>query len=222
MEDGQPGAEIAAAVLNVACLALLLVVFWCEWARWNDQPALRALRRPLPLAFGLMMVCAALWPDNAQKWCDLADTARSGTGDPAWYGDKNPLGYSRELIAWARALPARHRIASNPVDCAMLTVYSPQYLCVQPVGSVIADAPERERAEKGKHPFYRPIATSSNSWSVDHAEAHAWLRERRADYVLINRHDYDSPALEYFQAHPECYELVFENSVAREAVFRTR
>jgi len=188
----------------------------------NVQPTLRDLRRPLPCAIALLTVCAGLWPSNMLNWPDLIAIARTGSGDPDWFGDKNPPGYSKDLIAWARALPAGHRIASSPLDIAMLTVYTPQYLCVQPVGSVIADLPERERAEKGKHPFYQPLASPPKAWNVDHAEAVAWLCERRAEYVLIRRHDYDSPALAYFQAHPEAYELVFENSVAQEAVFRVR
>jgi hypothetical protein len=155
------------------------------------------------------------------KWPGLIEMARSRAGDPDWFGDENPMGYSPELINWARALPAGHRLAANPLDIAMLTVYTPQYLCVQPVGSVIADAPERERALRWRHPFYRPAFTLE-LWCVNHAAALAWLRERKADYVLINRYDYDGTALAYFHEYPELYELVFENSVARETVFRVR
>jgi hypothetical protein len=153
-------------------------------------------------------------------WRGLVGMARSSAGDPDWFGDNNPMGYSRELIAWSRSLPPRQRIATSPLDIAMINVYAPQYLCVQPVGSVIADQPEREWAAQGRHPFYRPALSAPAPFSVDHAEALTWLRERQADYVLLNRHDYDR--IVYFQQHPEKYELVFENSVAAEAVFRIR
>jgi hypothetical protein len=214
------GAYTVGAVLNACCLALLVGVLWFESRRWNGLRTIVALRRPIPMGAALLLIGAALWPLNIKKWPALFEMVRSGAGDPDWFGDKNPMGYSRALIAWARALPAGHRIAANPLDIAMLTVYTPQYLCVQPVGSVIADAPERERAERGEHPFYRPEGLPT--WRADHAAAIEWLRRRKAGYVLINRYDYDSPALAYFQAHSDCYELVFENSLAREAVFRVR
>jgi len=220
---GHPGLEGVAAGFNVGCLTLLLAVFWCERPRWNAMPALGALRRPLPVALALVLICAVLWSDNAANWRILLARARSAdTAETDWVGGNRPLGYSRELLAWARRLPAGNRIATNPLDIAMLSVYTPQYLCVQPVGSVIADKPERDRAEQGKHPFYRPLAPAQarQAWCVEHMEALAWLQQRRADYVLINRDDHDAPVLSYFHAHPEAYEIVFENSGAREAVFR--
>jgi hypothetical protein len=225
MRDGHRGAWLVAAVLNVSCLALLPAVFWCERPWWNAHYALRTLRRPLPLVLAMVLVAAALWPHNTRTWRCLIAIARSGAvGDPDWFGSNNPLGYSRELVSWARTLPAGTHVATNPSDVAMLSIYAPVYLCVQPVCSVIRDQPERERADQGKHPFYRPLAqTEVGAPSrVDHESALQWLRERRADYVFLNRADYDSPALAYFQAHPEVYELVFENSAAKEAVFLVR
>lgn len=219
MGHGHPGGELVATALNVGCWGLLVAVYGCAHPRWSALGIVRAARRPLPLALSVLALAAALWPDNVGQWPGLFARATSAATAPDWFGPANPFGYSPELRGWLRTVPPGRRFATNPLDLAMPSVYVPQYLCVQPVASVIADHAERRRAAAGRHPFYRP-RTPVASPPIDPAQAAAWLRERRADYVLLTGADYAAPVLAYFHAYPERYQVAFDNSIAGEAAFR--
>src|SRR5205823_3706598 len=108
-----------------------------------------------------------------------------------WFETSNPFGYSADLIAWSRSLTPGHKLASNPAHLGLLSVYTPQYLAVNPVASIIKDRSERACVQAGRHPVFRVTV------SADHAtprgatdEALAWLQSRRIDYVFFDKHDY--------------------------------
>jgi hypothetical protein len=214
--DGREQRRLA-TVLGWTSVVLLLPLF-ARRAPWL-QPA-----NALPLGLAVTLVLVTLLALSAKT---LAASARrlSAHACPeiSWFDDANPLRYSKELIQWARSLPRQQRFAANPTTFALLPVYAPHYLCVHP-RCLFRDIPEQQRTMLGQHPFYAPPAANvpSKVRAVDHGRAVQWLRERSADYVIIDRHDYQAGVQAYFISHPELYEVAFANPAKSEIVFHLR
>jgi hypothetical protein len=215
--QGKPGAAQAATALTGAAFLLFVHVL-------SDRHRWLSLRNSASPLLCTLLVLAFLTPVTWRGLKQFARTARaSGPPAVAWFADTNPFGYSKELLAWARTLTPGHKVASNPTYLDLLSIYTPQYLAISPVSSIIKDIGERSRVQAGQHPIFRAHAsTDPGVDAIDHAAALAWLRQRRVDYVIVDKQDYGSATERYFRDHPALYELAFDNPARHEVVFHVR
>lgn len=147
-------------------------------------------------------------------------------GCPDWWGVGNPHGISPELMQWTRSLSPGQKIFIMPGYNEFLSVYSPQYLAVLPVASVIRDVPAQNAILNGSHflsivPFNdEAVLDPANAARIDHVEAYEKLRAMNVDYILISNRHYDGFLQAYVRKYPETYVPVFENAGQKELVVR--
>ncbi|MGV8124382.1 MAG: hypothetical protein AB2L14_31940 [Candidatus Xenobiia bacterium LiM19] len=183
-------------------------------------------RSPWPGAVYLLCLLSLLpflWKDYGIRVSALVFEHRS---QPDWYGDKNPFGYSKELIAFIRGASPKSTFLADPFGKSCLFVYAPHYAVIMPsvITTLISAEKARKEAKQGKHPLFRPETLdsgeseeSSSLSPVNHEEVCRWLETNNVQYILAEGNYYRKLS-GYFLAHPESYRIVFENKANREVV----
>jgi hypothetical protein len=135
----------------------------------------------------------------------------------AWYEASNPFGLSPKFIVWIQGLPPQRIFLVHPDKTACLYAYAPHYLAIFTGARLFKDFATLAQVREGRHPLF-PIAAAAGKEA--HSAAVGWLGDHRVDYIFLNKDDYDSPRRAYFLSHPTEYSIAFDNSTAREIVFR--
>jgi hypothetical protein len=81
-----------------------------------------------------------------------------------WFGDKNPFGFSKNLIHFIKTLPTQRTFLVDPLGKSVISIYAPQYNAVLPemMGSTIMMAQDfYNEARQGKHPLFKMNLTTS-------------------------------------------------------------
>ena len=173
----------------------------------------------------LLFLLPFMWKDYGIRVSELIFEHRA---QPDWYGDNNPFGCSKELIAFIKSVPPNSIFAADPFSRKCLFVYAPLYTVVMPsaITTLISSEKGLEEIKAGRHPLFKPEAqdygrgTSDDSKScINHEEACRWLSANNVQYILADGRYYRKLSA-CFKSHPEYYKPVFENSSTREIVVK--
>lgn len=132
-----------------------------------------------------------------------------------WFSDKNPFGFSKELICFIRMLPPKQNFLVDPLGKALVPVYAPHYIAVVPrksVRTVISARKTYREVRKGRHPLF-----NLKNDSIDHKAIKDWLSNHAVDYILIEKKYYPK-LLPYFRKFKKDFAITFNNQKKSELV----
>lgn len=173
----------------------------------------------------LLFLLPFMWKDYGIRVSELIFERRA---QPDWYGDNNPFGCSKELIAFIKSVPPNSVFLTDPFSRKCLFIYAPLYTAVMPsaITTLICSGKGLEEIKAGRHPLFRPEAQDYGKNTADdskpyinHEEACRWLSASNVQYILADGRYYRKLSA-YFKAHPEYYKTVFENSSSREIIVK--
>ncbi len=171
----------------------------------------------------ILFLLPFLWKDYGIRMTELVFEHRQ---QPDWYGDKNPFGYSKELITFIRQASPKSNFLVDPLGKSCLFVYAPHYAVIMPsvITTLINAEKAQQEAREGKNPFFRAETLdyggggeSSSPSPVNHDEACKWLTARNVKYILAEGNYYQKLS-RYFLTHPESYRIVFQSKADKEVV----
>ncbi len=167
----------------------------------------------LPTLGGIILFFFLLYGGNFRKIVTEFFIAEQTTVD--WFGDSNPLGFSKKLISQLRSLPPKRTFLVDPQGQACVFIYAPHSVATYPtiISTMHAHVEEVAEAEAGRHPFFRPKGP-------EHDSVLRHLKTKNADYILVNDNFYYGISLKYFRRFPKDYEIVFNNPDASELMAR--
>ena len=132
-----------------------------------------------------------------------------------WFGQKNPCGFSPELIERINSLPPQRMFLVYPLGGALIPIYGPHYLYAVPkqsVTTVIQSMAAHDEIRAGKHPLFivkDEVREDLFVNQINHKLVKEWLNRNIIDYILIEKTYYC--LLPYFCRYPKDYEINFNN-----------
>lgn len=196
-------------ITTVISLILLFVPFM-QRERTLLHPSFRT---------AIMVMCLFFLPILGAEYAKtIPDILLAKRAPIDWYGKKNPLDFSPELVAFLHGLSPGGTFITDPLGKSCIFIYAPQHTVVIPkiIGTMPRDVDSYREASQGLNPLFNP-AVQAEEAPVLHEKTIRWISRQKAEYILVED-TYYAPLLSYFRSHPNCFRVIFDNPEGREAI----
>ena len=176
--SSRPDFRIMGPALSVAAVLATCVAIWR--ARRRDPGAARALPSTALAAGTFLAFVAPSWASSPGA---VVPGLVARPSAPVELFSRSPLGLSSRMIRFLHErVPPREIVLVDPLGTHLLGVYAPVYVRPYPVGYVIPDLPEIQRAREGRHPLFHAPAPGGGPGDV--GAAVDYVASTRARWIL--------------------------------------